>query len=50
MNAFLRWITPTVLLWALAALFLIPIAWFLLSSFKPGSELFAWPLKLFPTK
>src|SRR5690625_6911733 len=35
-------------MWALALLFLIPTAWFLLSSFKPGSELFTWPLRLFP--
>ena len=43
-----RWVTPTIAMWALALLFLIPTAWFLLSSFKPGSELFTWPLRLFP--
>lgn len=48
MNLSARWIAPNVVLWALAALFLFPILWFLLSSFKPGSELFTWPLRLFP--
>jgi alpha-1,4-digalacturonate transport system permease protein len=44
----LRSIPPTVVLWVLALLFLFPFLWFLLSSFKPGSELFSWPLHLFP--
>lgn len=48
MNFSARQIAPNVLLWALAALFLFPVLWFLLSSFKPGSELFTWPLRLFP--
>lgn len=34
--------------WGLALLFAVPILWFLLSSFKPGSELFRYPLTLFP--
>ncbi|MGY5765112.1 carbohydrate ABC transporter permease [Brachybacterium sp. DNPG3] len=48
MTKSLRWIAPTTITWILAAAFLIPIAWFLLSSFKPGSELFTWPLRLLP--
>ncbi len=32
----------------LSFIFLAPIAWVALSSFKPGSELFAWPPSLFP--
>lgn len=38
----------TIVLWVLAALYLFPTAWFLLSSFKPGSELFSLPLTIFP--
>lgn len=41
-------IPGTVILWAVAALYAIPLLWFLLSSFKPGSELFSTPLRLFP--
>ncbi|MFC7455832.1 carbohydrate ABC transporter permease [Brachybacterium sp. GCM10030267] len=48
MRATLRSLPATALLWALALLFLFPVLWFLLSSFKPGSELFTWPLQLFP--
>lgn len=48
MNISLRWVPITVVLWILAALFLLPALWFLLSSFKPGSELFRWPLSLLP--
>ncbi len=44
--------TATVLLTAalifVALLYLFPLVWFVLSSFKPGSELFAYPLKIFP--
>jgi alpha-1,4-digalacturonate transport system permease protein len=32
----------------LAVVYLFPILWLLLSSFKPGSELFSYPLKFFP--
>lgn len=40
---------PLTLLLVLVALgFLFPALWFLLSSFKPGSELFSLPLSLFP--
>ena len=38
----------TLLLVVIAALFAFPMLWFLLSSFKPGSELFSLPLTLFP--
>jgi alpha-1,4-digalacturonate transport system permease protein len=38
----------TVLLVVIAGLFAFPMLWFLLSSFKPGSELFSLPLTLFP--
>ncbi|GAA1614734.1 carbohydrate ABC transporter permease [Actinoplanes couchii] len=39
---------PTVPLWVIAALFVLPILWFLLSSFKPGGELFRFPLTFLP--
>ena len=32
----------------LGLMYLFPLLWFVLSSFKPGTELFAYPLKLFP--
>lgn len=42
----------TVLLYCLmtlaAAVFLLPIVWVVISSFKPASELFAWPPTMFP--
>ena len=44
----LRSLPSTLLLWLLALGFIIPVAWFILSSFKPGSELFSLPLRLFP--
>jgi len=40
------WLTALLVL--IAALFAFPMLWFLLSSFKPGSELFSLPLTLFP--
>jgi alpha-1,4-digalacturonate transport system permease protein len=43
-----RGLSSTLLLWLLALGFVIPVAWFVLSSFKPGSELFSLPLTLFP--
>lgn len=43
-----RAVVPTTMLWVLALLMLFPLAWFLLSSFKPGSELFSYPLSFFP--
>ncbi|GAA1738137.1 carbohydrate ABC transporter permease [Brachybacterium phenoliresistens] len=48
MRSMPRAIGATTLLWVLALAFLFPVLWFLLSSFKPGSELFTWPLQLFP--
>ena len=38
----------TIALVIVCLLYLFPLLWFLLSSFKPGSELFAYPLSLFP--
>ncbi|WP_347177444.1 carbohydrate ABC transporter permease [Glycomyces sp. L485] len=35
-------------LWALAALYAFPVVWFLMSAFKPGSELFRYPLTILP--
>lgn len=43
-----RSVVPTTLLWVLAVLMLFPLVWFLVSSFKPGSELFSYPLSFFP--
>ncbi|WP_129667225.1 carbohydrate ABC transporter permease [Phytoactinopolyspora endophytica] len=43
-----RSIFPTTMLWVLAALMAFPLLWFLLSSFKPGGELFSYPLSFFP--
>ncbi|QOR69635.1 carbohydrate ABC transporter permease [Ruania alkalisoli] len=41
--------TPgTIILWVLAALYAFPLLWFILSSFKPGSELFSLPLSILP--
>ncbi|WP_160725046.1 carbohydrate ABC transporter permease [Bacillus sp. USDA818B3_A] len=40
----------TTIMGLLALVFLVPVLWFLLSSFKPGSELFAYPLHIFPKK
>lgn len=38
----------TLALWLVAAIFLFPVLWFLLSSFKPGGELFTYPLTILP--
>ncbi|WP_459481502.1 carbohydrate ABC transporter permease [Clostridium saccharoperbutylacetonicum] len=38
----------TIGLWIVAFLYLFPLLWFILSSFKPGSELFSYPLTLLP--
>ncbi|NEE03255.1 carbohydrate ABC transporter permease [Phytoactinopolyspora halotolerans] len=43
-----RSILPTTLLWVLAVLMAFPLLWFLLSSFKPGGELFSYPLSFLP--
>lgn len=38
----------TVALILVAMLYLFPLVWFVLSSFKPGSELFSYPLSILP--
>jgi alpha-1,4-digalacturonate transport system permease protein len=38
----------TAFLWLLAAAYAFPLLWFLLSAFKPGSELFRYPLTFLP--
>ncbi len=38
----------SIALWIVAFLYLFPLLWFVLSSFKPGSELFSYPLTIFP--
>ncbi|WP_208590056.1 carbohydrate ABC transporter permease [Gracilibacillus suaedae] len=38
----------TTALFIVALMYLFPIIWLLLSSFKPGNELFSYPLKIFP--
>lgn len=43
-----RSIVPTTMLWVIAVLMAFPLLWFLLSSFKPGGELFTYPLSFFP--
>ncbi|MEU4384879.1 carbohydrate ABC transporter permease [Promicromonospora sp. NPDC023805] len=43
-----RSIFPTTMLWVIAVLMAFPLLWFLLSSFKPGGELFTYPLSFFP--
>ena len=43
-----RSILPTVVLWVSLLVFLFPLAWFVLSSFKPGGELFRYPLTFWP--
>ena len=44
----LRAVPSTVILWLLAVVYLFPVLWFVLSSFKPGSELFSLPLSILP--
>ncbi|MCX5530141.1 carbohydrate ABC transporter permease [Streptomyces sp. NBC_00006] len=43
-----RSVLPTLALWILALLFAFPVLWFVLSAFKPGSELFSTPLSILP--
>jgi alpha-1,4-digalacturonate transport system permease protein len=43
-----RNVLPTTFLWVLVLLMAFPLLWFLLSSFKPGSELFSYPLSFLP--
>lgn len=38
----------TAFLWLLAVLYAFPLVWLLLSAFKPGSELFQYPLTILP--
>lgn len=40
----------TLALWMIAFLYLFPLLWFILSSIKPGSELFSYPLHVIPQK
>lgn len=40
----------TIVLWAMALSFVVPLLWFILSSFKPASELFRYPLNLLPER
>jgi alpha-1,4-digalacturonate transport system permease protein len=44
----LRLAPLTAVLWLLVVVYAFPLVWFLLSSFKPGSELFSLPLRLVP--
>jgi alpha-1,4-digalacturonate transport system permease protein len=41
-------VPSTAILWLLGVVYLFPVLWFVLSSFKPGSELFSLPLTVFP--
>jgi len=41
-------IAASTLMWILAFIYGIPVLWFVLSSFKPGGELFSYPLSLLP--
>ena len=41
-------IAVTALLWVFIIAFGFPVLWFVLSAFKPGGELFSYPLTLFP--
>ncbi|AZP22093.1 carbohydrate ABC transporter permease [Streptomyces aquilus] len=41
-------VSATALLWFMAFLYGFPVLWFVLSSFKPASDLFSYPLTLVP--
>jgi len=41
-------IAVSAVLWVFIAAFGFPVLWFFLSAFKPGGELFSYPLSLFP--
>ncbi|WP_232665828.1 carbohydrate ABC transporter permease [Pseudonocardia sp. TRM90224] len=43
-----RGLSSTLVLWLLGIVYLFPVLWFVLSSFKPGSELFSLPLTILP--
>lgn len=45
-NNLMKNIIMYIILAILAFLFLMPVVWVILSSFKPGNELFTWPPKL----
>ena len=45
-----RTIGATTVLWLLVVVYGVPVAWFVLSSFKPVGELFSYPLTLFPSE
>ncbi|MGX9900003.1 hypothetical protein ACW0JT_08930 [Arthrobacter sp. SA17] len=38
----------TGLMWLIVGIYALPLLWFILSSFKPGSELFTYPLSMIP--
>lgn len=41
-------VSMSALMWLLAAVYAFPLLWLLLSAFKPGSELFQYPLTILP--
>ena len=41
-------VVKTILSLLFALIWVFPVVWLVLSSFKPGSELFTFPLTLFP--
>lgn len=43
-----RRVPVTAIIWLIALIFIFPMLWFALSSFKPGHELFRYPLTLLP--
>ena len=43
-----RAVPATTLLWIMACLYGLPVLWFILSSLKPASDLFSYPLSLVP--
>jgi alpha-1,4-digalacturonate transport system permease protein len=48
-NRELRSVVPmSAFMWLLAAIYAFPLLWLLLSAFKPGSELFQYPLTILP--
>jgi alpha-1,4-digalacturonate transport system permease protein len=48
-NRELRSVVPmSAFMWLLAAIYAFPLVWLLLSAFKPGSELFQYPLTILP--
>ncbi|HEY0247099.1 MAG TPA: carbohydrate ABC transporter permease [Gryllotalpicola sp.] len=41
-------VSATTVLWIMIVIYGFPVLWFVLSSFKPGGELFSYPLSLLP--